>query len=332
MGISLLTLCTISSITDIRRGIIKNHLLLIFFSIGIVLNLIYYIVFAQDIWLDFIINISMVFCISMMLYIFHIWAGGDAKFSIVASLLVPARFYVVLNSGIYTLFLFIIGAFILGFIFILADGVFGLLSKESKISKEDIVFFVKKFMKSYIISFAYVGFLNLLYILFLSKWIQINEWLLTGFYIMVAWIANYIKILSKIWIIAIILTAFLVLSVIYKVIPFSTNYYGYIAIGVLFIVRILMEKRKYKKIPASQVKKGMILSSMSSALLVRAKPNEFRTVSKEDLRDRLTQKEVETIKALSENDDFLLMIVRKMPFAVFLSVGVISYMIIGGVL
>ncbi len=116
-GMALVALGVYASISDIKNGIIKNKVLLSFSIAAVMLDVIYYAVFVQDIVCDFLYNVLIIGLISAVLYLSRIWAAGDVKLAIVMTLLIPARFYISINSHIMTLFIAICISFILGYFF-----------------------------------------------------------------------------------------------------------------------------------------------------------------------------------------------------------------------
>ena len=96
------------------------------------------------------------------------------------------------------------------------------------------------------------------------------------------------------------------------------------------IIRVLLSEYNYKTIPTSEVKKGMILSSLTTIFMAKSNSNGLPGISYEDMRSRLTQDEAEAVvkwgttkKGLAE-----VQIVRKVPYAIFILGGLIAYSII----
>lgn len=83
----------LSSYTDIKYGIIKNKVLLVAAVIAVILDIIYYSVFAQNLFGIFIINTIALWIFSLLMYFHHIWSAGDSKMLMVESLLIPVELY-----------------------------------------------------------------------------------------------------------------------------------------------------------------------------------------------------------------------------------------------
>ena len=90
-------LCVLCTRSDIRKGVIYNKILAIFFAFAVVIDVLYYGIFARDILFDFIPNVLIVAVISLYLFYMHSLAGGDCKMTIVLSLLYPARKYIIIG-------------------------------------------------------------------------------------------------------------------------------------------------------------------------------------------------------------------------------------------
>ena len=60
------------TITDIKRGIIENKILLIAGSIGLVANIVYYTIYAHTFIAAFLLNVITMSVISVAFYLLHI--------------------------------------------------------------------------------------------------------------------------------------------------------------------------------------------------------------------------------------------------------------------
>lgn len=79
--------------TDIRKGIIQNKALLVAVIVGVIINAIYYGVYADGFLRIYTINLLVMLLFSVALYGFHFWAAGDSKLLICINFLLPARYY-----------------------------------------------------------------------------------------------------------------------------------------------------------------------------------------------------------------------------------------------
>ena len=82
-----------------------------------------------------------------------------------------------------------------------------------------------------------------------------------------------------------------------------------------------------------EIKKGMILSMGSTVLMQNSRVRGLPKISSEDLRDRLTEDEVDSVKRWAKGKKVeTLTIVKKIPFATFIALGFVSYMCAWGLL
>jgi preflagellin peptidase FlaK len=103
----------------------------------------------------------------------------------------------------------------------------------------------------------------------------------------------------------------------------------YIYLAIVLLFRNLSEKFNYETIPTTTIKAGMILSNFSVIQMIPSKIKGLPTFSTEDMRSRLTIEQVESIKKWSYSKYGLseVVIVRKIPFAIFMTLGVIVFLL-----
>ena len=76
-------LCGLSVWTDLRHGQIKNKHLVVGFTIGLALNIVYYAVYCRDCLGITALNLFISALLSIGFYFVHIWSAGDSKLLIV---------------------------------------------------------------------------------------------------------------------------------------------------------------------------------------------------------------------------------------------------------
>ena len=99
----------------------------------------------------------------------------------------------------------------------------------------------------------------------------------------------------------------------------------------MYFARALTMRYNYEEIKPVELKKGMILSFACSARLAKENKCPFQSLSDESLGSRLSNEEAQIIRDYCvENSAFSsLVIVRKVPFALYLSLSTLL-VIIGG--
>jgi hypothetical protein len=108
------------------------------------------------------------------------------------------------------------------------------------------------------------------------------------------------------------------------------NYKVYLLLMFVMIFRKISEKYNYIEIPTSSVKAGMILSLGTIVLFKRSKVKGLPISTTEDMRSRISEDEAKSILRWekSKYGEANITIVKKMPFAIFIILGVVSYLII----
>lgn len=322
-------LCLLCSKSDLKTGIISNKTLLIFFAVAVGLDLIYYKCFVSDLFVDFLINFTIVTVISLVLFYLGVFAGGDCKFTIVLALMFPSRFYVEFRNSNITLIFAIAFAIFAGYCYLLASSVKAIITKKVSITFEYIKQYIINFLKVYLSAIIYISLLNILFEIFNGFKVNINLWIIRIICIIFAWCVGKFDILKKWFFVVPALVAVVVLSIIFKVIPVSINPENYILVFVLLFCQMAIKTNIYETISVDQLKKGMILSTVSTVVMQSSITQGLPSVSTEDLKSRLTLDEIESVKiwARATHTD-VLTIVKKIPFGIFISIGFISYFVL----
>jgi preflagellin peptidase FlaK len=319
-----------ASMTDLRYGIIENKLVFVFLVIALALDSVYYAVFATDLILTFVLNLAIVFLLSIILFATHSFAGGDCKMVCVIAALYPARAYLQYMEWKFTLVFAIGFAIFFGYIYLAISSVIGLVTGKFKVTNEYLKKGVLSFLKPYLTAIIYISTVNV--IIFIAK-IELNEWILRAAFITLAWIVCKYKIFAKPYILIPLLAVEIILAVYAGFSPISLNPLDYALVAFLLCVRLLVQNGLYQDVPADSLKKGMILSFGASLVMQGSKIAHIPAVSTEDLRSRLTVEEADAVrKWCSKKGITKVTILKKIPFAIFISLGFISYYIIWGLI
>lgn len=162
--ICIVTVSAITFITDLQCGKIYNKHMVMFFKLGLIIQVIYftYSVLNKsdlDFMLEFAINWIVGSVISILLYHFDIWASGDAKYIILMFLLSPVN--IVKNKsiiGYQGLMIFTI-TFSSAFIFLILQSIYLSFTEKScqrKKIKFNIVY-IKEFILKWCFSFMCIS-------------------------------------------------------------------------------------------------------------------------------------------------------------------------------
>lgn len=322
--------------TDSKDGIISNKLILIASSVATVLDVIYYMSFAPAEFIVFVSNLVFLLVIAILFYSYNLWAAGDSKLLILVGLLIPGDVYSTWNGGMFSGFVIIIITFVFAVGYIGIESIIlGIRDKNLfHIQKVKIEF--PRIVASY---FAMVSVYTLLLWGFseLYPTLSASYSLLfrgVGFIIILSLIQLRDHIKTKGLIITAVISWLIIATLsIVGLFSFqmSASYQEWIIVFLLILLRVLAEQYNYKTISVSELKPGQILSAATTIRFSQSRIQGLPVKMTEDLRSRLTSDEVSSINrwAKSKSGSDYVVIVRKIPFAVFISAGTVLFIILG---
>lgn len=325
----LLTICTLAAWTDIARGIISNLLILVAVLAGVFLNILGWIITPDANKVVQLVNVFAMCAVSVLLYVFHIWAGGDCKLLMAVSLLVPRCMYTPFLNQWLSLMLLPATAFLFSYLFLLWDSVVQAFSRKSVFRKEVLSSMLLPMLIRYCANVVYITILDQVLLSFCGMRIQpflflINVCVILGINSIIVLQNRYIVLVS------------LLMSIVIKVIadqPIVTTFdlINLVLVLVLLSLRIFIDSYNYATLPTNQVQAGMILSTATTLLFTNSNVKGLPQMSTEDLRSRLTAEEADSVRRWehSKYGQPTVRIVRKIPFAIFIALGTIVYLIIG---
>ena len=332
----LLTLLVLTlgycSYTDIRNGIIKNKVILFSLVTGGIVAVVYYLSFARDDALLFFTNLTIMTIISLVMYKTNLWAAGDSKLLFLILVLIPARFYKTGNDfslvpSIYILVL----TFIIAFIFIVIQSIVLRIKNRDRIYTKFHFDDLKATILNYIYCLIYVIGVNYLFVLLVPNFVTKNGPLVSvlNLFLMIL-IYKYAFFRSLKLIIPMAVLSIVELILFYtRYSTLSFDYHIYLYLMVILFLRLISEDYNYQIIPTQEVKKGMIISFKTITQFLPSRVKGLPQVTTEDMRTRITEEEAESIKRW-ENSKYgssEITIVRKIPFAIFLSLGTMLFLI-----
>lgn len=327
-----ITIGILSAVSDIKKSIIKNKLLFFGAIVEVILDVIYYVFFVPDIWLDFVLNLLIVSVISILLYAFHIWGGGDAKLLIILSLCYPARLYFYLNSEMFPLMYVLIFIFSIGYLYLLVESCILFFSEKrdnkNRLNKSIII----RFFKSYLIGLIYVFTIYQVLDFFVPSFVVANNVLLLFINFFVIILLSQSKFFSKLrflWIPAVIFVVFSILNR-YEF-GWQSIAFNLITVILLMLLQRFFEKYNYKTISVTDLKPGMILSYSAVIPFELSRVQGLPHSTTEDLRSKINQDECDSIKRWAETckGSSSIQIVKKIPFAIFILAGFMLFGILG---
>ena len=332
-GIIFISLLIKTSISDIKEGMIYNKDIMFFLILTVTVDVLYYAMYDGKMIIWFLGNFAIVALISLVLFFSNSFAGGDCKLLILLGGLYPARFYLMYNGNYLTLYLAVGIAVLLGYGYLVIDSVYKLIIGDNKISGKYVANYIISFFKSFTVSSIYIYAFSIIMYLLPNYFSFIGQWTMRGICILISYIVNRRKLFRKWHLLSIVFLVDVIASVILKVSFLSLNWENYIIVLVLLLCQMISKNGSYEKVEISKLKKGMILSSYSSILMQNSRVRGLPQISTEDLKSRLTDDEIESIKrwAKSRKIEYV-SIVKKIPFAIFLELGFVGYFIIWSLL
>lgn len=329
----LLTVAALSSYTDYKRNLIPNKRLVQCTVPALVLDVIYYGFFAQDLFVLFFINFVVLSVVGIVFYSYSLWAAGDCKLLITIGLCFPGRFYSFWGSGIGASFYIVAFTFSMAFLYVVGESiVLGIKHRQLfKISFEG--FDIKETILSY---FSMVGALTLIGILLARAMPSLfgNSTALSvavNFLLVLTLIRIRSRFSQRMLLIATLLM-WAVLGLLsyfeYANLRFSGNILSWVIVFLVMALRMLSGKYNYKMIPTSEVQKGYILAAASVIAFKGSRVQGLPTGTTEDLRSRLTEEAAESVRRWesSSRGKPYVYIVRKIPFAIFISIGTLLFL------
>ncbi len=330
--IVLLALCVYSSVTDIKKGVIKNYSIAVSVLAGILFNAIEWIFISSDYLVIQIVNIAIVLVLSILLYTFHIWAAGDCKLMIAIALLIPYDYYLPMVNQWFALIFVFAFSFAFGYIFLIVDSVYSGIKRRHVVSVQKITTSSKSFLKKYVACVSYIALINQLLYLFIPDLFTELRYVFLLLNICVSFVVSGTKFLQNKYLVISAALAVVIIKVVqHQIIINKAMLLNYVAVFFMLLLRLFIDEYNYKTIPTKDVKKGMILSASTILLFYNSRVKGLPHFTTEDLRSRLTQENVDSILRWehSKYGSDSIQIVRKIPFAIFISLGTILFLLFG---
>ncbi|PHU34235.1 prepilin peptidase [Pseudobutyrivibrio ruminis] len=333
LGVLSLATCLYFSYTDIRYNRIKNIVLLLAGTLGLVVSLVGYYFLAKNLLSYYLINIVIAVVVSQILYMTHVWAAGDSKMYICMAIMLPIMFSLQNGRIMFSSIFIATYAFLIGFIYLVGDTIFLLAKREITIDFHNAAQQIKKFIFRYVRNIAMITGLWAIEELFVNRadprYVVVlamgNLCILMLISLLKEWMKNGIACLLIICeVIIYFATGILSLK--------SINPRYYLLIILLMIFRLLVNDGNYKTINSNDVKKGMILSTVTTVLMSNSNMEGLPRISKENMADRLTEEQAEAVRkwGFIKGEHINIQIVKKVPFAIFLTLGMIIEIVIWG--
>ena len=314
-----------ASISDMKRGIVPNRLVLALAAVGFALNLLS-IAGGRMGAASYVGNVMLVALVALVLFYTHVWAGGDCKLSIALALAYPRGWYLEFSDVDLTLCATFAFAFSAGYIWLALDGLQRIAKGVDRLSWNDVLQKAVGFGRSYIYVLAAVTMVRLLFFSFCPDMdtMALPLWFL-GFLV-----AHCLRTISALRrpVILVGLLAFDALGIwLFDAWSLLGSPLYYVGVAGIALLQAVLSQNRYDCISAAEVKKGMILSTASSLMLLASINDATFYISNEGLESRLSEEDAAEIRSWSSGrgDGATVSIVRKVPFALFVFSGFMAY-------
>ena len=329
----LVFFCLYATIDDIFRGIVSNRVVAITIILGIILTIAECIISPDRI--PRILITCLVFVLSSLcLFLTRIWAGGDSKMMFAIALLVPYEETRYSFAGVNPCIMILALSFALGYVYLIVEsilryrkGVNCFSCNGDKISQR-----IGESIVNWLICTIHINLINSILLLVFHISFGDNRLVIYAMNYLFALIIIGFKVFRNRVIILISVILNIMIPLVFSVdIRLKHRLITSLIVMTAICIRVFVDKFNYQEIEFADLKKGMILSMATTIQFSSSRIKNLPQISTENLKSRLTATEVEAVKKWCEKKQVnRLTVVRKIPFAVFLSLGSLIY-VIGGV-
>ena len=314
------------SVVDVRTGKIPNTAVLCGLLCALVGNIAYFIISNNGFLVEFMLNIFFAAILSFVMYGLRIWAGGDVKLFILFSMLLPVDF-LKQKAPLSIVAIYII-TFSFAFMYLIIESAVLLIKKEKRTKSGYLKISAKSVFPCTVSIMTLQTILRLVFQKYYYEYIALFL-LLNVIFVLVF---NKIKLLNhKISIV--VCTLISGISIVFSVSngQYSADIKSILVMIIVICFRTIAERFNYREINTTDVKKGMILSYGTVIGFANSRVKGLPQFTTEDLSTRITQEEADSIVrwASSKNGKDKIIILRKIPFAAFITSGFIIYLFLG---
>ena len=326
----------LATITDFREKKIYNKTIIY----GVIVSFILYIVMWKQIDMEliknYVINLSISILISFLFFYFKIWAAGDAKLFIAMIIMIPFELYEVDLSNIFPGIYLLIIIFSIAFLYVVMETIFLWAKDSEKFQKLKTIKFniktIKDWLEKYFMGYFIILLINnIIYLLFPTFQEKNGALMLVCNMLILIFIYRIIQNKKQT---IIVTTISIIFNIIYYIIMkfniYQINIKMFIIVISIMIFRDISEKYNYECIKIENLKPRMILSYGSVLKFYSSRIKGLPKHTTETTDSRLTNDEVNSIKRWSKSSkgDDSIVVVRHMPFAPFMFIGEIIFLVL----
>ena len=324
----LLVICLAAAVTDWKKGKIYNRWLSFGMIPASVLVILYYYGHRESIRL-FVVNLLAAVAIAILFYALKMWGAGDSKLWMFLNFLFPAGWYVTTDSMLFPSMLIFMLIFLGAYLYVFLESLWYRFLKKN----EGIQLQKKKFDVRQIWNLLFsISFLSLVYTIcacFMGEYYESNRIffavvgvLLTGQLVAAQFCGK--KVLTVVLVILYVAGAAMSGGMRMKDLGLTV-----LLVLVSHFSLKFAEKYNYEWVKTSEVKSGMILSYFAVQQFLCSRVKGLPESTDETTKSRITQEQAESIHRWekSKYGKEYIMVVRYIPFAVFVLAGLITYLV-----
>lgn len=317
------------AVSDLETAIVPNKIALPAIALTITISVVECLVCGNGDIIKYLLNTGIITIVSILLYTYHVWGGGDSKLMILAATGIPAHTYYAAHGEYFPLLSLVIMIFTFGYLFLIGDSTVRAIRKSNCIEvTAPTMAIVCDFIKNYILATAYVLGVDILLNIRYADFFTTNSLLLMLINMFVAMAIFGIELLKKPLIWKAILAADFIYCVVNAWNPFSTQIMSCVLLVGVLLLRAFIQQYDCDVIPTENLQPGMIISAGSYIECVSRGFSTERLLITNDLRSRLIQEDIVQIQALKKKPETIT-IIRKIPFAIFILLGTVTYLTLG---
>ena len=316
---------TLTAISDFKYSIVENRTLLITVACSLLIHIISICVGIPCDYMSWIINFLIGSSLAVVMYAGKMWAAGDAKLFIALYTMV-CPWYLNGASYVYGVVPYIY-IFVPSLLWVFVDTIIRILRKEErKKTKADF----KNILKNIFIVFVNTTALYYVCAVCIPGFVEENALLISAVIIIYGFVClhvSWLKTMISIFIHACVLAGVLLISQVNFMWPGLESYISIIAV---FLIQRFSSLYNYQRIMSKDVKKGMILSAETVILFQKSRIHNLPCNPTEELNAKITEDEAQAVIrwAGSVNGQEYVWIVRKIPFAMMVTIGFILWVTI----
>lgn len=325
----LLFICLVAAVTDWKKGKIYNKWLTAGIGPGAVLILIYYMRYPEKVPL-FLSNLAAAFVIAILFFALKLWGAGDSKLWLFVNFLYPAGWYAVKESMLFPSMLLFMVIFIEAYLYIIAESVWYRFFRR----KTGVVFQHEKPDREQLWNIGFsIAFLSCIYMAcgyWLQEYYENNRIFFAVIGILLTNKLVKTSFRKKHLLTVLMLGGYLVMSVgMYQSFEGRQLLLSVLLVVVTQLSLKFADRYNYAWIPTGEVRQGMILSYFTVQQFAYSRVKGLPQSTDETTKSRISQQEAEAVRrwAGSKYGKEQVMIVRYIPFAIFILFGLVTYLI-----